>query len=167
MIIDWAYMYVYIYFFCSQQRKRYYDNRQKARHEPNKYLSIIIDGMDQNKTNLPHLARKNKSACNMWVLRTHITGAIVHGRRSFAFIDEHLWPHDSNLSMNILLSILSQLENLPPTLFIQLDNCFRENKNRFVFGFLAMLVHHKVFKEVSQYECNTSAEYCYSLVYML
>ena len=106
--------------------------------------------MDQNKTDLPHFTRKTKSACNMWVLRTHITGAIVHGRRSFAFIDVHLWPHDSNLTINILLNILMQLsdDNLPPVLYLQLDNCYRENKNQFVFGFLALLVQLKVFKEV-------------------
>ena len=111
-----------------------------------------MDGMDQSKTDLPHLIRKNKTACNMWVLRTHITGALIHGRRSYAFVDVHMWPHDSNLTMNILLSILldqSKEDGLPSTLFLQLDNCFRENKNQFVFGFLALLVQKKIFKEVS------------------
>ena len=133
----------------SQERSRYYDNRQRARQEPHKYLSIIIDGMDQSKTDLPHLARKNKAACNLWVLRTHITGALVHGRRSYAFVDVNMWPHDSNLSINILLQILlDQKDSLPPILYLQLDNCFRENKNRYFLGFIALLVYHKVFKEV-------------------
>ena len=113
-------------------------------------MSIIIDGMDQSKTDLPHLTRKNKAACNLWVLRTHVTGALVHGRRSYAFVDLHMWPHDSNLSMNILLQILSdQKGSLPSTLYLQLDNCFRENKNKYFFGLVALLVHHKIFKEVS------------------
>ena len=119
-------------------------------------MSIIIDGMDQSKTDLPHLSRKNKSACNMWVMRTHLTGALVHGRRSFAFVDLHLWPHDSNLSSNILLQILHQQTasgKLPRTLCLQLDNCFRENKNQFFFGFIALLVHYKVFKEVCSCIC--------------
>ena len=92
-------------------------NREKARQEPQKYLSIIVDGMDQNKTDLPHFTRKSKSAGNMWVLRTHITGAILHGRRSFAFIDVHLWPHDSNLTNNIILNLLLDQGRLPPVLF--------------------------------------------------
>jgi hypothetical protein len=111
-----------------------------------------MDGMDQSKTDLPHLIRKNKAACNMWVLRTHVTGVLVHGRRSYAFIDTHMWPHDSNLSINILLNILvdqCKADGLPSTLFLQLDNCFRENKNQYVFGFLALLVQKKIFKEVS------------------
>ena len=105
-------------------------------------MSLIIDGMDQNKTDLPHLSRKNKSACNMWVLRTHLTGAIAHGRRTYAFIDIHLWPQDSNLTVkfNICLQILVRQERLPPCLYLQLDNCFRENINQFLFGFVALLV---------------------------
>ena len=118
-------------------------------------MSIILDGMDQSKTDLPHLLRKNKSACNLWVLRTHLTGAIAHGRRSYAFLDVHLWPHDSNLTTNILLQILVRQEQLPPTLYLQLDNCYRENKNQFLFGFIALLVHHRIFKEVSYIHMHT------------
>lgn len=142
--------------FCRAQRALYYDHRERAGQEPQKCLSIIIDGMYQNKTNLPHLVRKNKSACSMWVMRTHVTGALAHGRRSFAFIDLHLWPQDSNLSANILLQILLQQATcgkLPPTLYLQLDNCYRENKNQSFFGFVALLVHYKVFKEVHTTRC--------------
>jgi hypothetical protein len=77
-----------------------------------------------------------------------VTGAILHGRRSFAFVDVHLWPHDSNLTINIIVHVLLNLQQLPPVLYLQLDNCYRENKNQFLFGFLALLIHHKVFKEV-------------------
>lgn len=111
----------------------------------------IIDGMDQSKTDLPHIVRKNKSACKMWALRTHLTGALVLGKRSYAFIDAHLWPHDSNLTINILLQILVQEENLPSTLHLQLDNCYKENKNRFLFGFIALLVQFKIFQEVNRH----------------
>ena len=133
------------------QWSRYYDNRHRARQEPHKYMFIIIDGMDQSKTDLPHLSRKNMSACNMWVMRTHLAGALAHGRRSFAFVDLHLWSHDSSLSSNILMQILHQQAaswKLPATLCLQLDDCFRETKNQFFFGFIALLVHYKVFKEV-------------------
>ena len=102
--------------------------------------------MDQNKTDLPHFTRKSKTASNMWVLRTHVSGAILHGRRSYAFFDLHLWPHDSNLTINIILHLLKSQEKLPPVLYLQLDNCYRENKN--LFGFLALLIHFKIFKEV-------------------
>ena len=76
-----------------------------AIREPKEYMSIIIDGMDQSKTDLPHQSRKNKAACNLWVMRTHLSGAIVHGRNSEAFIDLHLWPHDSNLTISVLVQV--------------------------------------------------------------
>ena len=58
-------------------------------------ISIIIDGMDQSGTNLPHLKKLNKSMVNLWHLRTHLTGAIVHGHGSewylFYYNRKHLW----------------------------------------------------------------------------
>ena len=47
-------------FFYSAERDHYYGNRLKAEQHPEKYLSIIIDGMDQAKTNLPHVTSKSK-----------------------------------------------------------------------------------------------------------
>ena len=107
------------------------------------------------KTSLPHLTRTNKSAFNMWVMRTHVTGALAHGRHSYTFVDLHLWPHDANLTCTILLEILQhqkqQSGTLPQMFYLQLNNCFRENKNQLFFGFAALLVHYRVFKEVHNY----------------
>ena len=49
----------------------------------------------------------------------------------------------------ILWMFLFQNNFLPPNLFIQADNCWRENKNRYVFAFLELLVAEQVFHEVS------------------
>lgn len=155
-------------------------------------LSIIIDGMDQSKTNLPHLIRERKSGSNLWRLRcvfvrllvfmqvfvcvslacvmcvcldvafeamnqqitfhgprTHVTAAIVHGQGTYAYIDVHSWPHDSNLTINILLDILMRQEFLPPVLYLQLDNTARENKNQYTLSFLSYLVQMRIFSEVN------------------
>ena len=49
----------------------------------------------------------------------------------------------SNLTINILLKVIQHLASsagfLPKILYIQLDNCYREN-NRFFFAFCALLV---------------------------
>ncbi len=37
---------------------------------------------------------------------------------------------------------------LPPTMYLQLDNCYRENKNQLFFAFMAYLVLKDVFVEV-------------------
>ena len=72
------------------------------------------------------------------------------------FMDFMQWPHDPNLTVNTLVHILSEClpamskkRSLPEKLYIQLDNCVRENKNKFVLTFLALLVQIGIFKEVS------------------
>ena len=80
--------------------------------------------------------------------RTHVTAAIVHGQGTYAYIDAHAWPHDSNLTINILLDILMRQEFLPPVLYLQLDNTARENKNQYTLSFLSYLVQMEIFSEV-------------------
>lgn len=139
------------------ERRKYYYHREKSRSEPNKYITIIIDGMDQNKTNVPNISQPSKSTSSLWKVRTHLTGALVHtkmekGKLVFAFFDLLQWPHDSNLTISILLAVLVQVQTklhiLPEVLYLQLDNTCRENKNKYVFSFLALLVQLKIFKKV-------------------
>ena len=65
-----------------------------------------------------------------------------------AFVDVQQWPHDANFTMNIILQILVRMDWIPDTFYIQLDNCWRENKNKFVIVFLAVLVKADIFKKV-------------------
>ena len=136
------------------ERRKYYHHREKSRSEPQKYLAIIIDGMDQNKTNIPNQTRKPKSTQNLWHLRTHLTGGLAHtrapnGKHAFAFYDLLQWAHNCNLTIHVLLSILVELQRLPGTLYLQLDNCSRENKNKYFLAFCALMVQLRIFKKVS------------------
>ena len=36
------------------ERRVYYGNCLRAERDPKRYLSLILDGMDQSKTNIPH-----------------------------------------------------------------------------------------------------------------
>lgn len=143
------------YIFCREQRRRYHITRERAETDRS-IMSIILDGMDQNATNLPHLKRVNKTAANLWHLRTHLTGVIVHGHGAYAYTDLLQWPHDPNLTISILMEVLLRrmLEiikngySLPTKLYIQMDNCVRENKNQHVLAFLSLLVQEKIFEEV-------------------
>ena len=112
--------------FCIRvERKKYHHHREKSRLNPS---TITIDGMDQAKTNLPNMNVIAKSA--LWRLRTHITGILVHtrapfGKLAFAYIDLLQWPHDSNLTINLLLNALLDFQKshpLPATLYLQTDN---------------------------------------------
>ncbi len=132
---------------------KYYSHREKARAHPHKCMTIIIDGMDQSKTNLPRMGQIPKSFQNLQQLRTHITGALIHtrcphGKLAYCFLDMLQYPHDSNMTIHVLLSVLKEMEKLPPVLNLQLDNTSRENKNRYVFGFCAHLVAKKIFRKV-------------------
>lgn len=90
-----------------EQRKCYHDIRNKAETDSS-IMSIIIDGMDQSKASLPHLMKVNKLAANLWQLRTHLTGVIVHGHGSEVYVDFLRWPHDPNLTINVLLRVLKE-----------------------------------------------------------
>ena len=94
--------------------------------------------MDQSKINLPHLLQCTKSTQILWKLRTHLTGALLHtkspiGKVALGYYDVLQWSHDCDLTINILLEVLKELTQLtgalPKILYVQLHNCYRENKN--------------------------------------
>jgi hypothetical protein len=58
------------------------------------------------------------------------TGVIVHGRYHYAFISGEEWPKDSNMTIEILQRVLSDLEfesgkPLPRVMYLQMDNTSR------------------------------------------
>ena len=74
----------------------------------------------------------------MYVLNVLHLGCLLHctlpgGKIPVVFLDHREVPHDPNLTINVIMNILQMnKEILGKTLFIQLDNCARENKNRFL-----------------------------------
>ena len=58
--------------------------------------------MDQEKTNIPHILSKPKALAGSFTLDTHITGVKVHGRGSNMYIDYQQFPHDANLTAELL-----------------------------------------------------------------
>ncbi|KAL5017771.1 hypothetical protein ScPMuIL_005146 [Solemya velum] len=135
------------------EKTAYYRRRDIARRRPDRYVSLIIDGMDQAKTYIPHfVGRKSKEIATASQLKVHVTGVISHGtNEKRVFTDIFQYRHDANLTMNVLLKNLwdiSKGKPLPPVLYLQADNCFRENKNKFVLALLELLVHKEVFYEI-------------------
>ena len=106
--------------------------------------------MDQMKLTVPQLLHVMKSYSSAWRLKTHLTGVLNHGRETIGYFDLHQWPHDSNLTINVLLRALVRMDNIPDRLFLQMDNCWRENKNQYVIVFLAVLVYLNIFKKVQR-----------------
>ncbi|KAL3680117.1 hypothetical protein R1sor_023073 [Riccia sorocarpa] len=125
--------------------------RWKALDSPKDCAYIQIDGMDQKKTALPHFSKQPKSVDGAALVGVHLVGAMIfHGKlRTHAFLTYNNLKSDSNLTITVLQKILLEWEGiLPPTLYLQLDNTVRENKNNILFAYLAMLLEKKVFTKI-------------------
>ena len=141
---------------CRCERKKYHSHREKSRSSPDKYLTIIVDGMDQSKTNLPNTKLISKSTSSLWRLRTHVTGVILHtkapaGKLVYSYIDLIQYPHDSNMTITVIMNSLINFlttNALPKVFYIQMDNTCRENKNKYVLTFCAILVQLEIFRKV-------------------
>jgi hypothetical protein len=135
-----------------QERHAYEDVKLEARNRPDKVLSIVIDGMDQNTTMVPKMCQTVKNIEGRYV-KTHLCGILVHGWGLCydLWIDAH-HRHDSNQVVTSIMGVLhavhSTRNTLPPILCIQADNCARDNKNKFLFGLCAALVGLGYFEEV-------------------
>lgn len=138
-------------------KAKYYKHCEKARGLRTKsgYLSIIIDGMDQNKTNVPHVVREAKGMDSLEKVNVHVTGFIAHGYMHAIYTWLDNFAKDPNMTMTILMEGLNDLRRLygpewkmPRKLYLQLDNPTGENKNKFTIMFLACLVFFAVFDKI-------------------
>ena len=106
--------------------------------------------MDQNKTSIPHFHVLPKALASLHQLRTHIVGVIVHGKGTETYVAEgQRWPQDTNLTLTVLLKAIVKHKTTQEVLYLQMDNCCRENKNKWVLCFCFLLVKMKIFKKVS------------------
>ena len=132
------------------EKRKYYTHRRKARTNPEKYLSIIMDGMDQAKTTLPSVARESKKTERLARLKTCLTGVLVHGHAPFSlvYVTPDRYPKDANYNCAVLLDVLNRIESpLPDTLYLQLDGA-GDNKNKTVLAMLGMLIALRVFNKI-------------------
>jgi hypothetical protein len=98
-----------------------------VRNRPNKFLSIVVDGMDQNTTMVPKMRQTVKNIEGRYV-KTHLCAILVHGWGLCCnlWIDGH-HRHNSNQVVTSIMRVLNDVHNargtLPPILCIQADNC--------------------------------------------
>ena len=192
-------------------RSLYYAWRTYSETQPQKYVCIIHDKMDQKKTAIPRLRIVPKGVDSGYNLQVALIGMITHGHGEGHyghFVLNGLWPADPNLTIGSIANCLHNLERidkhplgdlvtnglprsnvpilhalnsrdaldyhnlsdgkepimqpsknaeeelgstfrrLPENLLLQLDNCAGENKNRYLFAYLSMLVARGVFKTI-------------------
>lgn len=111
-------------------------------HDPYHPPCYAHAGMDQATCKIPNLGHASDS----WRLQTKLVGAIAHGRTPArnVFISYRL-AGDTNFYVEVLMQMLKKVtdgdfSNLPPVLFLQMDNTSSTNKNNIQLAFNALLI---------------------------
>jgi len=126
---------------------------ERARDDPSEWTCLATDWSAPHF--MPHLARTPKSWYTKKRLKYQVFGIRDYGANT-RIIQPHFdfWPHDSNLHISFLFSYLRELKEkgkLGKRLMLQMDNCWKDNKNKFFLGFLAELSAAKWFKSIEVY----------------
>jgi hypothetical protein len=140
------------YQYISRERELALSKAFQAVKDPAKYLSIVQDGTNQLPFGFPNYREKDKSL-GLDRLKTHLMISMVHGRDVFVYVTpEARVASDPNLTIECLQTTLKKVESeqgfLPPILYLQFDNCFRENKNAYMVAYCTWLVERGVFDKI-------------------
>lgn len=137
----------------AKERRSYYQRRDKAIANPKEFCSFIVDGADQKAYGLPHFAFHSKSDKGH-ALKVKCIGVLEHllAKHVTLFTMTEEFPTGANHVVEAMHRVLNTKRlacgKLPPICYIQVDNCSRENKNRFFLSYFELLVATGVFKEV-------------------
>ena len=115
------------------------------------FFSIQFKGTDKFPNGFPHFWEKCKEdSANGERLKIHIDIACVHGSKPYVFLGYENMYSDPNMTCEVLYRTLraeqEERGGLPDTLYLQLDNCIRENKNTVLFCYICWLVERGIFK---------------------
>jgi hypothetical protein len=143
--IDWA---------NTRERGIYHKKQQEATEYTDRCISISLDGTDQFINGYPHFKEATKEDAKGKRCYLHTQIGLVHGgaRRVRVFVGFENIAGDPNWMIETMYRILISEERirgvLPKILYLQLDNCFRENKNTYVLVYFAWLIERGVFNQV-------------------
>ena len=138
--------------FVSVGRREYLRKVELAILRPAKYLSAVVDGADQHSFALPHFVTKTKEQRGT-AMKVHLIGALNYAAskvlRLYTMTDEHSTGSNHIVeTVHRLISDCLLRGSLPPHFFLQLDNCVRENKNKYLMAYLDALVQWGVFESI-------------------
>lgn len=138
---------------CDNERRELSALHERARDDPKEWTSILTDW--SNPFLLPHAHERPKGWLSMKRLKYHLFGLVNYATKQLVYYP-HLdnWKHDANLHISFLFVYLRQLSDenmLGNNLMLQMDNCWKDNKNKWFFGFMTHLVESRWFKSVEIY----------------
>eukprot|EP01103_Thecamoeba_quadrilineata_P009529 TRINITY_DN192_c0_g1_i13.p1 TRINITY_DN192_c0_g1~~TRINITY_DN192_c0_g1_i13.p1 ORF type:complete len:858 (-),score=130.06 TRINITY_DN192_c0_g1_i13:38-2350(-) len=132
------------------ERRSYHQRRFLGRENPREHLSIIIDA--SSGIHLPHISPIPKGFSYNDRLKLTIFGVIDHShslKKLYCLLP--VWNLGPNLTITILMHHLYDLKQkslASQNLLLQMDNSAKDNKNKYVIGVLALLVHLGWFKTI-------------------
>jgi hypothetical protein len=115
---------------------------------------MTIDGSDNSTYGFPYLKQRTHNSSKGIKVKSKLYAAILHGKFAATFTYASNLTGGSNVTIEIIHRMLELYLNdqpgnrLPPTLWVQLDNTCRDNKNRFVFAYAHSLVDMGLFQAV-------------------
>ena len=139
--------------FIRRERLGYYLRRDRSKSAPKRYCSFIIDGADQKSYGVSNFTFSTKGD-NGQKMKIKCVGVLEHlaERKIHLFPMTEEFPTRANHVIEAFRRVLDakfhEEGKLPPTMFLQLDYCSRENKNHNLLSYLELLVGLGVFRNV-------------------
>lgn len=134
------------------ERREYQKKSDRACLYPSQFCSLIVDGADQSAFGLPHFLNNTKTTTGH-SMKVRLVGVLEHA--AVKILSLYTMTEEFETGANhIIEAIHRTLMNkslkvrLPDIIYLQVDNCTRENKNRFLFAYLECFIAWGVFAEV-------------------
>ena len=119
-----------------------------------RYICLICDGMTHTANACPHMQRFVKGMAKDGQLAVDCIGTIVTlgTTTQHLFTTFDMYPQDMNGTAHAISRTLESVadsgKKLPRTAFVQLDNCYRENKCKSLYAWFGTLILLGIFDEI-------------------
>ena len=119
-------------------------------------LSLVIDGMDENKFKIPKRVEATKQLAALWRPECRFIGCLAEGLTENFFIGDCNLVKDANMDLTIVAHVLHEAQMLlqergvalPSVLRLHSDNASSELKNQLTMKFCSWIIHRELFKEI-------------------
>ena len=132
------------------ERTLYMQRCEYSRLHPDEVIHLTIDEMTHFFLPFPRPAVKGWTGQKL--LQVNLIGIENHTFESTDFyVAPNFWGKGAKITCSIIwkhLCDLSEKKPLPKKLWIQFDNCWRDNKNKYTMAFFGMLVAKGIFNEI-------------------
>ena len=109
--------------------------------------TTLLLGIDRkNAIRIPHIIPTPKDWFTKRRLKYEVISLLNFGADQYdIYHGLDLYSHDCNTTITLLYNRITELSYRPPALTLHMDNCWRENKNKYVFAFCIYLVETDIF----------------------